>query len=177
MVECAIHHIITCISLIACLALTLQYTKILEFGLVRSLRGLCENKKFLSCTPARCKILLRNGPSSLAKNITARPCETLFLPNLRGPKGGAATLKKGGRASLLGSRHFVQDQSCFSTMYWQYVPMSILSCISCKTRVARQDPGLARKVMYVFVLQGLAARPNYEIQIKPTSWLCNNILK
>ncbi len=66
-----------------------------EFGLARSVRGLCEIKNFLSCTPARCDILLRNGLSSLARNITSRPCKTLFPPNLTGPTGGATTLKKG----------------------------------------------------------------------------------
>ena len=89
-------------------------SKNVEFGLARSLRGLCKNKNYLSCTPARNKILARNGLSSLARNITARPCKTLFLPNLTGPKGGAMTLKMGGRASLLGSRRFLQDQNPFS---------------------------------------------------------------
>jgi hypothetical protein len=91
--------------------------QILEFDLARSLRGLCKNKRFLSCTPARCEILWeKNGLSSLTRNITARPCKTLFLPNLTGPKGGARTLRKGGRASLLGSHNFLQDQNYFSTM-------------------------------------------------------------
>ncbi len=43
--------------------------KNVEFGLTRSLRGLCENKNFSSRTPARCEILTRNGLSSLARNI------------------------------------------------------------------------------------------------------------
>jgi hypothetical protein len=77
------------------------------------LRGLCKNENFLSCTPARCKILAKNGLSSLARNITARPCETLFLPNLTGPKGGATTIKIGGRATLLVSPIFLQDQNPF----------------------------------------------------------------
>ncbi len=38
--------------------------------------------------------------------------------------GGATTLKKGGRASLSGSRRFLQEQP-FSSTYWQYVPMYI----------------------------------------------------
>jgi hypothetical protein len=59
--------------------------------LARSLRGLCENKNFSSPTPAGGKILARNGLSSLTRNITARPCENLFPPNLTGPKGGATT--------------------------------------------------------------------------------------
>ncbi len=71
-------------------------------GRARSLRGLCENKNFSSCTPARRETLVRNGLPSLPRNITARPCVTLFPPNLTAPKGGATTLKKGGRASLLG---------------------------------------------------------------------------
>ncbi len=93
---------------------TVDFTIFLEFGLARSLRGLCKNENFLSCTPARCKILARNGLSSLARNITARPCKTLFPPNLTGPKGGATTLKMGGRASLLGSHRFLQDQNPYS---------------------------------------------------------------
>jgi hypothetical protein len=68
---------------------------LLEFGLARSLRGLCKNENFSSRTPARREIHERNGLSSLARNITARPCETLFPPNLTGPIGGLQPSKRG----------------------------------------------------------------------------------
>ncbi len=42
-------------------------------------------------------------------------------------KGGVTTLKKGGRASLLGSHCFLKEQHPFSSTYWQYVPMYIYS--------------------------------------------------
>jgi hypothetical protein len=70
-------------------------TKNVEFGLARSLRGLCKSKNFLPCTPVTHDILARNGLSSLARNITARPCKTLLPPNLTGPKGGLRPSKRG----------------------------------------------------------------------------------
>ncbi len=66
-----------------------------EFGLARSLRGLCKNKNFSSRTPARREILVRNGLSSLARNITSGPCKTLLTPNLTGTKGGLQPSKRG----------------------------------------------------------------------------------
>ena len=47
--------------------------------------------------------------------------ETMRDLNLTGPKGGGATtLKKGGRASLLGSRRFLQEQHPFSDSTYLY---------------------------------------------------------
>ncbi len=58
-------------------------------------KGLCENESLSSRTPARREILARNDLSSIARNINARPCETLLPPNLTGPKGGLRPSKRG----------------------------------------------------------------------------------
>ncbi len=136
--------------------------KIAEFGLAnyRSLRGLCKNKNFLSHTPVRCKILLRNGLSSLARNITARPCKTLFLPNLTGPKGGGLRpSKRGVEPAFWVPATLYRTKTTFllctdSTYLCTYMVLHFLQDQGCKTR-----PRSCEK-SHVLVSQGLTARPN-----------------
>jgi hypothetical protein len=120
-----------------------------KFGLARSLRGLCKNKNFSSRTPARRKILARNGLSSLGRNITARPCETLLLPNLTGPKGGLRPSKRGVEPAFWAPAASYRNNTLFLLRTDSTYLCHIRSCISWKTRVARRDPGLARKVTYL----------------------------
>jgi hypothetical protein len=75
-------------------------------------KGVIQEQEFLVLHP--CKMQDSCEKWSL-KSREKYHCETLFPPNLTGPRGGATTLKIGGRASrLLGSRHFLQDQNPFS---------------------------------------------------------------
>jgi hypothetical protein len=132
---------------------------ILEFGLARSLRGLWENKNFLSRTPARCKILARNGLSSLARNITARPCETLLPPNLTGPKGGLGPSKRGVEPAFGVPAASYRNNTLFllrtdSTYLCTYTVLHFSRDQGCKTRPR------SHKKSYVLVSQGLSARPN-----------------
>ncbi len=105
-------------------------------------------QEFLVRTPARHEILARNGLSSLARNITARPCKTLLPPNLTGPKGGLRPSKRG-----LSQPFGFPPLLTGTTPFFFYVLtvrtyVHIRSRISCETRVARWDPGLTRKVTY-----------------------------
>ncbi len=133
----------------------------LEFGLARSLRRLCKNENFLSHTPARCKILARNGLSSLARNITARPCKILFPPNLNRTKGGGLQPSKRGvepafwvpAASYRTNTPFLLRTDI---MYLcKYTVFHFLRDQGCKTR------SRSCKKSHVLVLQDLGARPNF----------------
>ncbi len=55
-----------------------------------------------SCTPSRQEILARYCLTSLARNITARPCKTWFLPNLTGSKAGDDISQKDGTSQPFG---------------------------------------------------------------------------
>jgi hypothetical protein len=116
---------------------------------------LCENKNFSSRTPARRKILTRNGLSSLARNITARPCETLLPPNLTGPKGGLRPSKRGVEPAFWVPAASYRNNTLFLIVR-TYVHMGshFLRDQGCKTR-----PRSCKK-SHVPISQGLAARPN-----------------
>jgi hypothetical protein len=123
----------------------------IEFGFTKSLRG-GENKNFSSRTPARREILARNGLSSLARNITARPCETLLPPNLTGPKGGLRPSKRGVEPAFWVPAASYRNNTLFLIVrtYVQIV-LHLSRDQGCKTRPR------SRKESHV---QGLAARPN-----------------
>jgi hypothetical protein len=94
----------------------------------------------------RREILVRNGLSSLVRNITARPCETLLPPNLTGPKGGLRPSKRGLEPAIWVPAASYRNNTLFllrtdSTYLCTYIMVS-------HTRVARREPGLARKVTY-----------------------------
>ncbi len=112
-------------------------------------KGVMQEWKFLVSHPCKTQDSCKKWSLKSHKKYPCKTMQDLVPAKYNRTKGGGETLKKGDRASLLGSRRFLQGQNYFSTMYCQYVPMYIWSCIFCETRVARWDPGFVRKVTYL----------------------------